>query len=542
MGLVSRTFDQLIDFTRTSAGTYVNSSGNIVNTPASVNLLTYTQEFDNAAWTKSNITVTANSDTGNDGTTTADTLTAGAANATALRSFTASAVAYTFSVYLKRKTGTGNIQITVDGTTYSTVTVTSTLTRFSTTLTPSAGTRTAGIRIVTSGDEVYAWGAQLEQAGSASTYTRNFGGLFPPRFDYNPVTLAARGLLIEEQRTNLFLRSEEFDNAFWAKNAATVTANAATSPDGTADADKLIPNTTNTVHGAYSTATYGAGTFTLSVYAKAAGYPRLGIRSYDGTSYVMQATFDISNGTVVSSPGGTAAITSAGNGWYRITLTATTAGNLGTVVGTWFESLPAGATVQAAFAGDGTSGAFLWGAQLEAGAFASSYIPTVASQVTRAADQAVIQATAFTPWYNATEGTLVCEYDTILATDSAVKNIATISDGTATNRITAYVSATSGLPFMIVTDGGATQASAANTIIPNNTITKTAAAYKTNDFAVVTNGGAAATDVSGTVPSAVNRLFIGGSATGAGPINGHIRSIRYYSSRLANATLQSLTA
>lgn len=541
MPLVSRTFDQLIDFTRASAGTYTNSSGNIVNTPASVNLVTFTQEFDNAAWAKSSATATANSLVAPDGTTTADTLAASGANGTVRQAFTAAAVAYTFSIYLRRKTGTGTVQITVDGTTYFTVSVTGSWARYETTLTPSAGTRNAGVRIVTSGDEVYAWGAQLELGSSATTYTRNFGGLFPPRYDYDPVTLVAKGLLVEEQRANLFVRSEEFDNASWTKNAASVTANAGTSPDGTADADKLIPSATNAVHGVYSTTTFGAGTFTLSVYAKAAGYPRLGIRSYDGTSYIMQATFDISNGTVVSSPGGTAAITSVGNGWYRITLTATTAGNLGIVVGTWFESLPAGSTVQGSFTGDGTSGALLWGAQLELGSFATSYIPTVASQVTRTADSAVIQAEAFSTWYNAPEGTVVCEYDVLSAGYATLKNIASFSDNTASNRIVAYVTATTGLPFMIVTDGGTTQASAQNSAISSNVVAKTALGYKLNDFAIVTNGGAAATDTSGTVPSAINRLYIGGSATGAQPLNGHIRSIKYYSSRLTNAQIQALT-
>ena len=139
MPLVSRTFDQIINFTRTSAATFTGSNGLVQYTPQSVNLLTFTQEFDNAGWVKTNATIAANSLLAPDDTNTADTITAGAANATVLQSFTASAVPYTFSVWLRRLTGTGNVEITVDGTTYVAVAVTTTWTRFSTTLTPAAG-------------------------------------------------------------------------------------------------------------------------------------------------------------------------------------------------------------------------------------------------------------------------------------------------------------------------------------------------------------------------------------------------------------------
>lgn len=541
MTLKAQAFSQIISFTRTSAATFVNSAGNIALTPASVNLLTFSQEFDNAAWVKTSASVSANSFVAPDSTTGADTITASGANGTALQSYTASATPYTFSIWLRRLTGSGNVQLTVDGTTYVTVAVTSDWTRFSTTLTPSAGTRSAGIRIVTSADAVYAWGAQLEAGSSPSAYVRNFGGLFPPRIDYDPVTLLPRGLLVEEQRTNLFVRSEEFDNAAWVKNAASVTANSATSPDGTVDADLLVPNATSNVHGVYSTATFGAGAFTLSIYAKAAGYPRLGIRSYDSAAYVMFATFDLSSGTVVNATGGTASIRPAGNGWYRCIVTAASAINLGAVIGTWFESLPAGVSVQQPFTGDGTSGTLLWGAQLEAGTFATSYIPTVASQVTRNADTPVAQAPMFAPWYNVTEGTIFCEYSSFAASANATKHFATVSDGSSNNRVLGYVS-NAGSPFLIVADSGAVQASAANGAVADNAVVRTAIAYRANDFAIVSNGGAAATDTSGTVPTAVTQLGIGISPTGGSPINGHIRSLRYYPTRISNAQLQAMTA
>jgi hypothetical protein len=131
----------------------------------------YSQLFSNAAWTKTNITLTATQTDPSAGTE-AFTLTAGAANATMLQSVALTGTLNrTFSIYLKRKTGTGNISITVDGSTYSVETTTGAWARFDTTLTAS-GTVTCGIKIATSGDEVYAAWAQLED-GLATTYATN---------------------------------------------------------------------------------------------------------------------------------------------------------------------------------------------------------------------------------------------------------------------------------------------------------------------------------------------------------------------------------
>ena len=141
---------------------------------ARYNQLTYSEQFDNADWVKTSVTPSSNTDTAPDGTLTADTLAATGANGTALQSFTALAASYIFSVWLKRKTGTGNIDITAGSGTYVTQTVTSTWTRFTVTQTLTAGSRSPGIRIVTNGDEVYAWGAQVLPANSitANAYQR----------------------------------------------------------------------------------------------------------------------------------------------------------------------------------------------------------------------------------------------------------------------------------------------------------------------------------------------------------------------------------
>lgn len=577
MPLVSRTFDQLIDFTRTSSATFVGSNGLVQSTPASRNLLTFTQEFDNAAWSKTSTTVTANSTAAPDGTMTGDALvaTAGTSARNCVQTAGGSGSALTLSLYAKAGTSnfvqlyhassgtifanfnlaTGAVGTVGTGATAAITSVDNGWYRCSITFTPgSSGASRIGM--ITSGTAAYAeswtaagtetifiWGAQLELGSTATDYTRNFGGLFPPRFDYDPVTLAPRGLLIEEQRTNLLLRSEEFDNAAWTKSRATVTANATTSPDGTADADKLVEDTTATAtHRVFQQASKAASslTRTFSVYLKAAERTFARVTVSDNTEVVNARTdVDLSAGTVTAASvaGGStisaasASIAPAGNGWYRVSITATfdaTITNPGAFV------FICNSLSGISYTGDGISGLFVWGAQWEDGAFATSYIPTVASQVTRTADTALIQAPNFAPWYRQSEGTLLVEWGSSTTNSLAVANL---SDGTSNNRIT--VQNDNGFQGAILV-GGAAQASLDGGTI--GAINKVAFAFKANDFALSLGGGAAVTDASGSMPT-VDRLILGANGAGSASfLNGHIRSIRYYPVRLSDAQLQALTA
>jgi len=214
-----------LDAVGATAGTYYAWGGQIgavtyetaprpYNSTTPKNLLGFTEEFNNAAWVKTLSTVTANSIADPNGNLNADTFSATVGNATVLQTLTLLAIPYTFSIWLKRKTGTGAVSITVDGTTYSTQTITTDWARYSTTLTPAAGSKTIGVKLATLGDEVYAWGAQLSDSASLDTYTYNpaaaitSAAYYGPRFDYSPTTLAPLGLLIEEARTNLLLNSQ----------------------------------------------------------------------------------------------------------------------------------------------------------------------------------------------------------------------------------------------------------------------------------------------------------------------------------------------
>lgn len=390
------------------------------------------------------------------------------------------------------------------------------------------------------------WGAQLEPVTyqtTPSTYVATTSAAYyGPRFDYDPVTLAARGLLIEEQRTNLLTYSEQFDNAAWTKASATIAANATTAPDGTVSADKLNETAVTDTHYVYQTPTLSAITYTFSVYVKAAERTFAKINCFRGVEY--SGFVNLTTGAITSLSGGaTLTATSVGNGWWRCNLVFTVATGGGCDIGV----LTAVSGSSANYAGSAGSGIFIWGAQLEAGAFATSYIPTVASQVTRTVDTALIQAPNFAPWYNQSAGTFVVSL-TPRGVPVGGNNVRflEVNDGTITSRNPLMYASSTGTTYTQYRVAGADQAnlnSSTSYYAANSTIT-IGAAYAANDFATSFSGGAVQTDTSGSVVTNAIELDIGyaRSAAGTEVFNGWMRSIRYYPTRLTNAQLQALTA
>jgi hypothetical protein len=190
----------------------------------------------------------------------------------------------------------------------------------------------------------------------------------------------------------------------------------------------------------------------------------------------------------------------------------------------------------------GTDGIFAWGAQLEAGAFPTSYIPTTTAAVTRSADSAVV--TPISSFYNQSEGTLFAEARE--GGSDLQYGAVSLDTDTSDNRIDLRRNLDAGFLSMIVTTAGAAQMLESPVLAVAAQTYKLSGAYKANDCAVCVNGGAVATDTSVTLPT-LTHLRIGGlavtsPATGNGfPLNGHIRKIAYWPKRLSNALLQSLT-
>jgi hypothetical protein len=162
---------------------------------------------------------------------------------------------------------------------------------------------------------------------------------------------------VEEQRTNLLQRSEEFDNAYWTKTNATVTANTVVAPDGTLNGDQLVEDTDTSVHQVGVSSNVGsAGAHTFSIYAKSAGRSFAVLRLESVSTY-----FNLSNGTVgTTGAGHTAQITNVGNGWYRCSVTKTLSAATSSCA---VRSATANGTDS--YTGDGYSGIYIWGAQLE---------------------------------------------------------------------------------------------------------------------------------------------------------------------------------
>ena len=178
--------------------------------------------------------------------------------------------------------------------------------------------------------------------------------------------------------TNLLLRSEEFDNAYWTKTNSSTTQDAIAAPNGTITAEKLLTDTTSSSHVVRRDETVLASTnYTLSFYAKAAEYTFLSINHGHTLVSGYLTFFDLSTGTVgTNAAGNTASIQSVGNGWYRCSVTRTTA------VSQTSLSARAGACQSdnvASFVGDTASGIYIWGAQLEPSATVGEYIPTTST-------------------------------------------------------------------------------------------------------------------------------------------------------------------
>jgi hypothetical protein len=361
-----------------------------------------------------------------------------------------------------------------------------------------------------------------------------------------------KGLLIEEQRTNLILRSEEFNDAYWTKTNVTVTANQTTAPDGTTTADAIFETVTNGSH-AFSRSDTRTNTSTSplspSIFIKGGlGRTRGLFRLFSPTGITpfCQLTFDLSTESLTSSVGAngatllSASIVNVGNGWYRLSLSGYTGVTSQTVV---VDLVYDNGNGIFSYAGETNKGFYVWGAQLEAGAFPTSYIKTTTASVTRNADIASMTSTNFSDWYNATEGTMFTQstiYRDLPA--STFPRIIEISNGTVAERIIMnYAADLPGFRY-IVTDNSSNVVVSDFSVGQSNGISrKFATTYKVNDFAGSVDGGSVVTDTSGTLPT-VSQINFGLAPAPDNFLNGHIAKFYYWDSRLSNGTLRFLSA
>ena len=356
-----------------------------------------------------------------------------------------------------------------------------------------------------------------------------------PRFDHDPLTpFACKGLLIEESRTNLFSRSQEFDySTDWVSTGVTVAANATTAPDGTLTADTLNESTALANHSigrAFNMAT--GTTYVFSVFIKSNGRPYVLVRTNTASS-----EFDLSTGTVSVIGTGSPTITKFGNGWYRCAIQFVSNGSNVTPTVLMKDSI--GGAVN--YTGNGASGVYVWGAQVEAGAFATSYIPTTTASAVRSADVCSITGANFTSFCNQTEGTLSLKA-TILASTLVMGGVSLQAADRFNCSVTIQKNNSTTLSANVVLPYNSY---AANFSFANATYgseSKTIIAFKQDNFAASSNGSTVLTDnagafATGTYPLNQMQIGLGGGTR----MFGWISEIKYYRRRLSNAKLQALT-
>lgn len=361
-----------------------------------------------------------------------------------------------------------------------------------------------------------------------------------PRFDYDPATKLIKGLLIEESQTNLLINSQDATKASWVKIRSS------------AAAYEVIGGLPFTAITASSTDASGAYVYTStdpipnpvgSVFVKKGTKDWAMIIVSDGAANGVRQWFNLATGQLGSQalfgaamPSGAATIQDCG-GFYRLSLPASLP--LGAVTRlTSYLSCPADLSIASTVGDVG----YISGTQIEAGTFASSYIPTVGTQVTRASDMATMSV--LSPWYSQEEGTLFVDYNpgnigygatcagAYMSSETPAFNLIALRNGTGQGQITAAL--TNGI--------GATQFSIRGASgVPVGARVKMALAIKSSGASFSVNGGAPATFGAFEMPKPT-KMGIGRATSGQQYANGHIRSIRYYPRRLTSAELQALTS
>jgi hypothetical protein len=340
-----------------------------------------------------------------------------------------------------------------------------------------------------------------------------------PRLDYTNGSCPS--WLLEPQRTNLLLRSEEFDNASWTKVRTTITSNSTAAPDGAISADSISCNETSSSGCFIRQITVLATERTTSIFVKPNTAEYFQIHRDFGSGVV----FNLSNGTIKQSVGATGTITAYPNGWYRCTasfnvsgLSLFIIGNASMTVTTWTSTI--------------NQSLFIWGAQLEAGANATSYIPTEGSALTRLADVFTLTNSAL---IGQTEGTLFFEGSDALSSAFVYIN------RNISNSVWLGQNANGTINGRIYNNSAAIQFTTSGAISGRF---KAAIAYKNGDSTLYVNGvqiGTSSSAVSFTATlqtiesSLVSAFIIGNQAN-------NNNQVLVYPSRLSNSELTTLTS
>lgn len=369
-----------------------------------------------------------------------------------------------------------------------------------------------------------------------------------PRFDHDPATGDCKGLLIEEPRTNLLLRSEELATSPWGVSGSVVIIpNNAVSPSGFQTADTIDFTASGSLSQTVSMGSAGV-VATFSIFVKAAtsnGFTRIIVADnpsvptnafggwFNTLTGLWATTSTLGSGVVIAS-----LVTNLNNGWYRISITGSMAG-ISNYSPFMYITDSDNSTIRSTSVSQ-----HWWGAQLEAGAFPTSYIPTTSGTAARSADVCSIIGADFSSFYNQSEGTVICRAVNSNGIGTLTQYPWSISDSGINNMMIVFRATSSQLrqcrfaSFVSASD----QLSDSNNagLLEDNATDTIGFAIKLNDFAGSLDGNLI-TDNTVSLPT-VDRMFIGSRVDGARYWNGHIARIQYFRKRLSNAKLQTLTA
>jgi len=349
-----------------------------------------------------------------------------------------------------------------------------------------------------------------------------------PRIDYTGG--GCPHILAEPQRTNVLQYSQAIGSNGFSAVGTSIVADQTTSPDGTQNAVLHKEDNSNGSHFMFKDFNLSSGqAYTISIFAKSNGVNR-DLKFGDGGlgwSSGFNTTFDLSEGT--ASSGGV--IENFGNGWFRCSVTGTTNATTSRLI--VYNTLNGVTSYQ----GDNSSGVFLYGFQIEAGSYPTSYIPTSGSAVTRNKDQFTRDGIA--SLIGQTEGSIFLDI-TRDSLESYTQRVLTLSDGTTNNVIGIQLTSANDITFYVENGGSNQVAITKSNATTSNVSVKIGIAYKANDFVLYIDGTQVGVDSSGSVPATSIIKF--SNPVGSLQYVGRVSNLQLYKTRLTNTQLATLTS
>jgi hypothetical protein len=528
-----------LSFTRASNGTRVNSAGLVEVCPW--NLLQQSEALDNAAWTSINTTETIGA-TAPDGTATAWTLSKSAASGRLYQVPSVISGTVTFSVYAKAGTTnevsleTGNSFRTLNLSTgtlvsggvgdYNIESVGNGWYRFSIVDSAYSGVAIYVSPTANTSGNILVWHPQYNIGSTAKPYFPTTDRLNVPRLTYQNGGGGCPSLLLEKQSTNLLSYSEQFDDAVWSKNSASITANTTTSPDGTTNADTLTLTALSGHIAQLLTKSASAITYTLSCYIKAgtSSLARISMSDYltgqaDGIINLSTQTITASNGTWSSA---SASINNMGNGWYYCRLTATS---------------PINGFVFTKIQNDGANSTTIqiWGAQLEASSYPTSYIPTTSASATRVAD--ACSKTGISSLIGQTSGSVFADF-VYLGGVQAIP--IELSNAASNNIINVYITSSATTQSYMFNGGSQVGFINSSHTFVQGSRYKMAIGYASNDLVLYINGAQIGSATPSSIPT-LSEVYISRDKAASYLTETKYNEMVIFPTRLTNAELATLT-